>query len=154
MLKAKQENNIRLNESNKPSKNMKGETESIIFCLKEDIKKIETAKECFKKHLQHQRDEIAKINVWLQSEISPGTKLKIISKRRQGAIEKLSHMVRMLEARAGEIKSGLLCNPTHSSHLKEDFKDITTSQEYVSQYLPHQRNKTSDLQEYWRRKLN
>ena len=56
-------------------------------------------------------------------------------------------MVEMLEVRAGENEIGSLYSPKHLSCLKEDLKDITTSQENVAQHLSHQRNETGELKE-------
>ena len=56
-------------------------------------------------------------------------------------------MARILETRADENKSRILCSTNHSLCFIEYLKDIATSQADVFQQLPHQRSKNGELKE-------
>ena len=99
-----------MNKSRELSETMEVEKESMILRLQEDIKELEILNERFEKHLQLQRDEIAKITTWLTTEIDSNKNLKLLSKERQDAIKILSHIFELLEYKAGDNDNALLCN--------------------------------------------
>ena len=55
--------------------------------LEKNINNIETAIEQFTHNLQLQRHEIAKINKWLTSALTSDSKFRLLSKKKQGAIQ-------------------------------------------------------------------
>ena len=65
-------------------------------------------------------------------------KTQSIVKKRQGGTQTLYNILELIEARSGENESSIICSHKHSSCLKVDLEDITTSKEYVTRWLPHQ----------------
>merc|ERR1712161_104231 len=129
LLKERQDEIARLNESRELSETMTEEKERIISCLIEDIKEFETSKEGFEKQLLQQRDETGELTLKLRAEIESGNKLKILSNERKVEIKMLYEMVDLLEASAGENENELICSTQTISRLKEDIKKLETSKE-------------------------
>ena len=119
---------------------------TIILCLKKDINKLETVIERIKLHLQLQRHDIAKILTRLTSALAFGSKLRLLLQEKQGVIN-FFNKIELLENRANKNENRLLCNYKHSPCFKEDLKDTTTSQDTVTQQLPHPSNETRTITE-------
>merc|ERR1712238_286645 len=145
LLKERQDEIARLNESRELSETMTEEKERIISCLIEDIKEFETSKEGFEKQLLQQRDETTELTFKLESEIDSSNKEKMLSNERKVEIKMLYEMVDLLEASAGENENELIFSTQTISRLKEDIKELETSKEGFDKQLLHQRDETGEL---------
>merc|ERR1712238_181725 len=145
LLKERQDEIARLNESRELSETMTKEKERIISCLIEDIKEFETSKEGFEKQLLQQRDETTELTFKLESEIDSSNKEKMLSNERKVEIKMLYEMVDLLEASAGENENELIFSTQTISRLKEDIKELETSKEGFDKQLLHQRDETGEL---------
>merc|ERR1712161_85201 len=145
LLKERQDEIARLDESRELSETMTEEKERIISCLIEDIKEFETSKEGFEKQLLQQRDETTELTFKLESEIDSSNKEKMLSNERKVEIKMLYEMVDLLEASAGENENELICSTQTISRLKEDINELETSKEVFDKHLLHQRDETGEL---------
>merc|ERR1712161_53915 len=138
LLKERQDEIARLDESRELSETMTEEKERIISCLIEDIKEFETSKEGFEKQLLQQRDETGELTLKLRAEIESGNKLKILSKNNQDEIIGLNKSIDLSETIAEEKERTISC-------LKEDIKELETSKEGFGKQSQQQRDETAEL---------
>ena len=118
------------------------------MCLKKYINKIETVIEQFNHNLQLQRHEIAKINKWLTSALASGSKLRLISKEKQGAIQIFLNELDLLENRLNKNEHRLLHNSKHSSCFKDEFTAASTSHDTATQQFSHPCNETRPITKF------
>ena len=120
---------------------------SKILCLKKDINKIETVIEQFNHNLQLQRHEITNIKKWLTSALASGSKLRLFSIEKQGAITIFLNKLELLENWSNTNESRLLYNSKHSPCFKDNLTSTRTFQNTATQQFPHPFNETRPITE-------
>ena len=95
-----------------------GEKESIISCLKENIRSLETSNEDINKQVLEHKDEKSELTVKLKTEIDSDNKLKILSKLNQNEIIRSNESGVVSNAKEGEKEGTVLCLKDDQNHLK------------------------------------
>ena len=95
-----------------------GEKESIISCLRENIRSLEAVNEDVNTQVLEQKDEKSELTVKLKTEIDSDNKLKILSTLNQNEIIRSNESGVVSNAKEGEKEGTVSCLKDDKNHLK------------------------------------